>query len=70
MPITISDQTLDMRAFLVTRWEGEPVNAAPDEHDDLRWFGPSELADLNLAHPANLPNLLYAVQRAAGVPPF
>jgi 8-oxo-dGTP pyrophosphatase MutT (NUDIX family) len=53
-----------MHAFLVTRWDGEPVNAAPDEHDDLRWFHPSDLPDLNLAHPANLPNLLYAVQIA------
>ena len=40
IPMTVSDPTLDMHAFLLTRWDGEPVNAAPDEHDDLRWFGP------------------------------
>ena len=36
VPMTVSDPTLDIHAFLVTRWEGEPVNAAPEEHDDLR----------------------------------
>lgn len=59
--MTISDPTLDVHAFLVTSWDGEPVNLAPDEHDDLRWFRPSELAELKMAHPAGLPNLLSAV---------
>jgi 8-oxo-dGTP diphosphatase len=62
--MTVSDLTLDMHAFLVTRWEGEPVNAAPEEHDDLRWFRPSDLADLNMAHPASLPSILSAVKVA------
>jgi 8-oxo-dGTP pyrophosphatase MutT (NUDIX family) len=59
--MTISDPTLDVHAFLVTRWDGEPVNLAPEEHDDLRWFRPSELAGLKLAHPAGLSSLLSAV---------
>ncbi len=63
--MAISDPTLDLRAFLVTRWEGEPVNAAPEEHDDLRWFLPNELADLKLAHPASLSSILGAIQVAA-----
>ena len=58
----VSDPTLEMHAFLVTRWEGEAVNAAPEEHDDLRWFRPSELADLKLAHPASLSSILSAIQ--------
>ena len=62
IPMTISDPTLDMHAFLVTRWEGEPVNAAPEEHDGLRWFRPGDLADLKLAHPASLSSLLIAIQ--------
>lgn len=62
IPMTVSDPTLAMRAFLVTRWEGEPVNAAPEEHDDLRWFRPSELADLTMAHPASLSSILSAIQ--------
>lgn len=64
IPLTINDPSLDMRAFLVTRWDGEPVNAAPEEHDDLRWFRPGELADLKMAHPESLPTLLDAVQIA------
>ena len=65
IPVTVSDPTLDMHAFLVTRWEGEPVNAAPEEHDDLRWFRPSDLPDLKIAHPASLSSILSAVQVAA-----
>lgn len=56
--ITIDDPTLDMHAFLVTGWSGEPANLAPDEHDALGWFTASELSDLSLAHPALLPLLL------------
>lgn len=48
--MTVSDPTLEMHAFLVTRWDGEPVNAAPEEHDDLGWFRPGDLAGLTLAH--------------------
>ncbi len=66
--MTVTDPTLDVHAFLVTRWEGEPVNAAPEEHDDVRWFRPSDLAGLNLAHPASLSSILSAVQVAAGSP--
>ena len=62
MPMTIADPTLEMHAFLVTRWEGEPVNAAPEEHDDLRWFRPGDLADVRLAHPAGLSSILRAVR--------
>ena len=64
IPMTVSDPTLDMHAFLVTRWEGEPVNAAPDEHDDLRWFPPRDLADFKLAHAASLSGIVSAVQVA------
>lgn len=61
IPMTVEDPALEMHAFLVTHWEGEPVNAAPEEHDDLRWFRPSDLETLKLAHPAGLPNVLKAV---------
>lgn len=62
IPMTVSDPTLDMHAFLVTRWDGEPVNAAPEEHDDLRWFRAPDLADLKLAHPVSLSSIVDAVQ--------
>ncbi|MFI5690950.1 NUDIX domain-containing protein [Kribbella sp. NPDC051586] len=68
IPMTISDPTLKMHAFLVTRWEGEPVNAEPDEHDDLRWFRPTELADLKLAHSTSLATILNAIQTSGTLP--
>ncbi len=65
IPMTFDDPTLDLHAFLVTRWDGEPVNAAPEEHDDLRWFRPTDLAELTLADPAALASIQSAVQLAA-----
>ena len=64
IPMTVDDPTLEMHAFLVTRWQGEPVNAAPDEHDDLRWFRHTDLAGVTLAHPASLSSILSAIQIA------
>lgn len=66
IPMAISNPALDLHAFLVTHWDGEPVNAEPDEHDDLRWFHPTDLANLNLSNPAGLSNILDAIQTAAG----
>jgi 8-oxo-dGTP diphosphatase len=68
MPLAVGDPSLDVRAFLVTRWDGEPVNAAPDEHDDLRWFRPGDLADVTLAHPAGLSSILGAMYVASEEP--
>ena len=58
VPMAFTDPTIEMHAFVVDRWDGEPVNAAPDEHDDLRWFGCAELAGLTLADPASLPDIM------------
>jgi 8-oxo-dGTP pyrophosphatase MutT (NUDIX family) len=68
IPMTVSDPALDMHAFVVTRWDGEPVNAAPEEHDDLRWFPPGDLASLKMAHPAGLSSILNAIQVATDPP--
>ena len=62
--MTFNDPTLDVYAFLVTRWDGEPVNSAPDEHDDIRWFWPTDLSGLKLADPAALSSIRSAVQLA------
>jgi 8-oxo-dGTP diphosphatase len=64
IPMTVSNPALDMHGFLVTHWSGEPVNAEPEEHDDLRWFRPTDLAALNLAHPEALHSILTAIQAA------
>ncbi|MGA8246813.1 MAG: NUDIX domain-containing protein [Nocardioides sp.] len=63
-PMTVGDPTLDVHAFLVTRWEGEPVNAAPEEHDAVGWFRPGDLAGLTIAHPAGLSSIVGAVDVA------
>lgn len=39
-----------LRIWLVERWAGDPVNASPAEHDDLRWFDLSEASSVQLAH--------------------
>jgi 8-oxo-dGTP pyrophosphatase MutT (NUDIX family) len=36
-------ETVHLSAWLVGEWEGTPTNVAPDEHDEIRWFGPEEL---------------------------
>ena len=35
-----------LSAWLVGDWQGTPTNVAPDEHDEIRWFGPEELPPL------------------------
>jgi 8-oxo-dGTP pyrophosphatase MutT (NUDIX family) len=32
-----------LSAWLVREWQGTPANVAPEEHDDLGWFGIEEL---------------------------
>src|SRR3954453_4333690 len=32
-----------LSAWLVRQWEGTPANVAPEEHDDIAWFGLAEL---------------------------
>jgi 8-oxo-dGTP diphosphatase len=47
--VTEDGQTTQSQIFVVTEWEGTPVNAC-DEHSEIRWFTLQQLADLaNLA---------------------
>ncbi|EWS80926.1 acetyltransferase [Brachybacterium phenoliresistens] len=64
IPMTVTAAGVEMHTFLVTRWTTEPRNAATDEHDEIRWFAPHELADLPLAHPESLPDILNAMTRS------
>ena len=41
----------ETHAFIVTAWEGEGSNLAPDEHDELRWVSPPSLGEMTLAVP-------------------
>ncbi len=40
---------LNIETWAVASWEGEIVNAAPGEHDEIRWFVTAELDTLDLA---------------------
>jgi 8-oxo-dGTP diphosphatase len=53
----IRTATFDMQIWLVDRWTGTPVNAAPDEHDAVAWFETSDLDSLRLAHESYLSTL-------------
>ena len=35
-----------VHVYAVASWEGEPVNTAPEEHTEMRWFGAGELLEL------------------------
>ena len=48
---TIEFGDVELNVFLVDRWSGEPRIAAPEEHDDLGWFGAEDLQGLSLALP-------------------
>ncbi len=52
--VDLADPNLVPYAFLVTRWRGQPRNAAKDEHDNLGWFAVSDFPSLRLAHPPTL----------------
>lgn len=64
VPMTVSASAIEMHAFVVTRWTGEPANLAAEEHDDLRWFRPTELTSVRMAHPESLPSIANAVRLA------
>jgi mutator protein MutT len=40
--------------YRVRRWNSEPFNACPSEHDRIGWFALPDLHHLDLAHPAYL----------------
>jgi ADP-ribose pyrophosphatase YjhB (NUDIX family) len=47
----IVDEDLDLTIWTVAGWRGDPTNAAPEEHDAIRWVEMSEIDSLRLAHP-------------------
>ena len=61
-----ADEPAQLSAWLVPDWRGTPANVAPEEHDDLRWFGVDELP--TLAHERVRTALLDAVQRPRPTP--
>ena len=45
-------EELVLDLWVISEWAGEVANQAPEEHDDLRWFDPADVDNLQLAHPA------------------
>lgn len=62
VPVAFSDPRLEIHTFLVHDWDGEPVNAQPDEHDELGWFSAEQVQDLTLADEASRPELLAMIR--------
>lgn len=60
----IREGRLQLSVHLVTAWRGEPVNAAPDEHDALGWFTAGELDGVSVADDRYRPLLDDAIRRA------
>ena len=48
--VPLPDGTLAV--WRVDDWDGTVTNAAPEEHDEVRWFGLDEALALDLAHPS------------------
>lgn len=39
-------ESVHLSAWIVREWQGTPTNAAPEEHDEIRWFRPQDLPTL------------------------
>jgi NADH pyrophosphatase NudC (nudix superfamily) len=63
-PIQVPFETQDviLHGFLVTNWDGDPANAAPEEHDALAWFTADELDGLRLVDQTYSPWLAAVIE--------
>jgi len=57
---------VEAHVFAVESWTGRLRNAAPEEHDEVRWFGRDDAAGLRFAHPAVEALVREAVSGSAG----
>jgi 8-oxo-dGTP diphosphatase len=48
-PISFPAAEFDMHVWVMREWSGEIVNAAPLEHDEVRWFTEAAAGGLSLA---------------------
>ena len=49
--LVLSADGWHLTVWVVRAWTGEPRNAQPDEHDDLRWFDLASALSLDFADP-------------------
>lgn len=54
LPASLNEpaDTLTVPLYLVTAWEGTPVNRQPDEHSQIGWFSLAQATQLDLADSA------------------
>ena len=64
VPAGSDDEPAVLSAWLVREWQGTPSNVAPEEHDDLGWFGLEELPPP--PHPGVRSALVSAIGSDAG----
>ena len=60
-PLLVDLDDIRLWVFVVRSWRGDPVNAAPEEHEVIRWFDVDALPTAELADPR-----LAAVIRSIG----
>lgn len=48
---TANDAGVTLHLYRVSRWDGAPRNAQPQEHDVVAWVSPDDACRLPLAHP-------------------
>jgi len=60
----IGDDT-HITIWAVSDWEGQVINGAPEEHEQIAWFSVNELQALDLADPA-IADLCIAVLNDSG----
>jgi 8-oxo-dGTP diphosphatase len=58
----VAGDGFEMKVWRIGEWVGEPSNAAPAEHDDVRWFSERRLRTISLAHP-DYPRLIATALR-------
>jgi len=46
----ITTKEFHMSIWLIEKWTGRAVNAAPEEHDEVSWISADQLPGLRLAH--------------------
>lgn len=58
----------DLSVWLITDWSGVIINAALEEHDDIRWFDAQEVGALEIADAVYLPVISRALNSTGRSP--
>lgn len=64
-----ADEPALLSAWLVRDWQGRPANTAPEEHDDIGWFGLDEPPSPATAHQLVRTALVDAIRSHPGRSP-